>query len=307
MPERDPFTALCRQIANLQRPPRADLHIHTTHSDGSWSPQQAVDQALRLRLAALAITDHDDISAYPIALAHLRQQPHARLELITGVEITTEWQGREIHLLGYAFRPDAPGLHRTLADLRQQRRHRFREMAEVLRRRGMNLPAEAIERVLHQDSSPGRRHLAELLVRYRHASTIRDAFQRFLIHSEMHQIPKGRLPLELAIQQLHEAGGVSSLAHPCEQLSESVYHDLRSLGLDGIETEYPTARPGHRRRLRELASRLDLAISGGSDSHGPPPHHRAIGSTSIEMDRVRDLLKRVPCTASCALPESSTS
>src|SRR5436305_84009 len=118
MPARQPFTRLCQHLARPAATGRADLHLHTTHSDGSYKPAEVVDLARRSGLAAIAVTDHDTTCAVEAA----RQVAGDRLEVIAGVEVTAEHQGREVHLLGYFVRPDDPALSAALSGLREHRR-----------------------------------------------------------------------------------------------------------------------------------------------------------------------------------------
>src|SRR5581483_369207 len=153
MTARQPFTQLCQKLAKPAYRDRADLHVHTTCSDGAYAPAQVVDLARRSGLAALAITDHDTIEALPLA----EKAAHGHLEIVPGVEITAQYAGREFHLLGYFFRRDDAALAEALARLRGQRRERFQEMLARLSVMGIHLQESAVlaTRV------PSRRHLAE--------------------------------------------------------------------------------------------------------------------------------------------------
>src|SRR5438105_2742113 len=154
MPAGQPFTNLCQQMAKPRTAGRADLHVHTTASDGEYSPAEIVDLARRSGLAAVAITDHDTLDG----IGPARAAAGGHLEIIAGVEITAEFRGKEIHLLGYFFRPDDGALNAALADLSQQRRARFHEM--VARLHGLGIPLES--RVQTEGSvALGRRHVAE--------------------------------------------------------------------------------------------------------------------------------------------------
>src|SRR5260221_8496131 len=156
MPARQPFTTLCQALARGRAAGRADLHLHTTHSDGSYTAAQIVDLARRSGLAAIAVTDHDTVSALPEArLAALGSQ----VEIVAGVEITAEFQGRELHLLGYFFDADNVDLLAALARLRLDRRDRFQEMIERLRRCGVLLEQSAFD-FGDQGHTLGRRNLA---------------------------------------------------------------------------------------------------------------------------------------------------
>src|SRR5579884_480640 len=172
MPARQPYTALCQALARGRRAGRADLHVHTTHSDGTYTPAQVVELARRGGLAAVAITDHDTVAGVGPAQ---EAAVGSGVEVVPGVEISAEHRGRELHLLGYFIRLDDAPLLAALDRLCADRVGRFWEMAERLRRCGVavddgELRAHAGGGVL------GRRTLAEYLVKTRRAGTVREAF-----------------------------------------------------------------------------------------------------------------------------------
>src|SRR5947209_1944160 len=135
MPLRDPFTRLCQQTFALRAAGRADLHVHSTHSDGLFTPAEIVARARRAGLVAVALADHDTLNGY----AEARGAAAGSVEVIPGVEITCEHDGQELHLLGYFVRPDDPALNAALERLRGQRAERFAEMAERLRGLGASV------------------------------------------------------------------------------------------------------------------------------------------------------------------------
>src|SRR5262249_14284419 len=143
MPARQPFTHLCQQAARLPHTGRADLHLHSTSSDGEYTPAQVVELAWRAGLAAIALTDHDTLAGDAAArAAQSGCASAAGLEVIAGVEITTEYQGRELHLLAYFVEPGNAALERALATIALGRRARFGEMLDRLRQRGVEVDDE---------------------------------------------------------------------------------------------------------------------------------------------------------------------
>src|SRR4051794_16796538 len=154
MPAQQPFTTLC-QLAARARPlaDRADLHLHTTHSDGEYTPGQVIELAVRSGLSAIAITDHDTLSGVVAARA---AAAGTGLEVITGVEISAGHQGRELHLLGYFVSTEGGPLADALERLRQNRAERYHEMIERLRGQGIRLDGQEVPAGTH---APGRRHL----------------------------------------------------------------------------------------------------------------------------------------------------
>jgi predicted metal-dependent phosphoesterase TrpH len=284
MPAGQPFTQLCQTLARPRYFGRVDLHLHTTFSDGAYTPAEIVDLARRSGLSAIAITDHDTLGA----IAPTQKAAGAALEVVSGVEITAEWRGRELHLLGYFFDPNSESLARALAHLRSERIGRFHEMIERLKPLGVHF-AETDLAHLNSQTTLGRRHLAEMLVKARKAATVREAFQRWLGDHGRANVPKTRLPLADAIPLLRQASGIAAWAHPNYDCNRDSLRELKSLGLTAIEAEYPSFRASRIKELRNLARDAGLAITGGSDCHGPGEPHRAVGAHSISHDELSAL------------------
>jgi 3',5'-nucleoside bisphosphate phosphatase len=285
MPAGQPFTQLCQALSRPRHFGRADLHLHTTFSDGSYTPAQVVDLARRSGLSAIAITDHDTFAG----IAPARQAAGASVEVIAGVEITTEFRAKELHLLGYFFDLDNAPLRAALDHLQEERIGRFHEMIERLGGLGIHFKEEEIARA----PSLGRRHLAEMLVQAKKAASVREAFQRWLGDHGRANVPKTRLPIADALALVRAAGGVASWAHPNYDCTRETLLELKSMGLAAIEAEYPAFRSSRVREMRQLAGELGLAISGGSDCHGPDQPRRAVGTCSIaheELMRLRSLV-----------------
>jgi predicted metal-dependent phosphoesterase TrpH len=173
----------------------ADLHVHTTHSDGACSPGEVVRAAAGVGLAALAITDHDTLSGLAVA------RPEARrlgVELVGGIELTAEFRGREVHILGHFVRDDDPALAATSAALRAARSDRLRGIVGRLEELGLTVDLPALERAFPR-ATLGRRHLAEWLARTGQVESPRAAFARYLGDDGPAQVPKPRLPWPEAI------------------------------------------------------------------------------------------------------------
>ncbi len=289
MPSGQPFTRLCQRLAQLRsESQRADLHLHTTHSDGVWTPDEVVKRAMERGLGAIAITDHDTGSAIAEARS-AAQRLSSPLEIIAGVEITCEFNGDELHLLGYFIDTDEPALDSALAGLRDQRRLRFQHMADLLARAGMPLDEVEVQRRLESGCSLGRRELAGMMVRAGHAATVGQAFALYLRDGTPFAVPKRGLPVEEALSLVRAAGGIGSWAHPPQKIELSQVLELRELGLGALEAVHPSFNSSRARRIRELASAAGLQISGGSDCHGPTPASRALGNWGIRRDELESL------------------
>jgi predicted metal-dependent phosphoesterase TrpH len=285
MPKHSPFTALCGQLAKLNKPRRADLHLHTTASDGDYTASQVVALAIQAGLLAAAITDHDTLAAVKEAQAAAGGQ----IEVVPGVEISAVHAGREVHILGYFIRLDHDEFNAALARVRESRRVRFRDFIFQLAQQGIHLPADRVKLVEEISHSLGRRHVAGLLVATGIARNQTEAFHRFLGQANRHVLPKQLVPVEEAIQLVIAAGGVASLAHPPDLLDED-FQFLAACGLGALEVDYPARNKSRSGHLKKLAQRLGLVLTGGSDCHGANPSHRRIGShgvTAEELNRLR--------------------
>ena len=219
------------------------------------------------------------------------------LEVIAGVEITTEHRGRELHLLAYFVELGDEPLEAALLDVRQGRAVRFRVMIERLRECGVSVEEEtaAVPEAL------GRRHLAEMLVRQGKVGSVREAFARFLADGGRAAAPKKRLPVAEAIALVRQAGGVAAWAHPAYDGTQECLTELAHLGLGAVEVEYPQAGRGRVQELRLWAAALGLAVTGGSDCHGPG--RRGIGARTIsdqELDQLRQRTRGGSCSAPCS-------
>jgi len=229
-----------------------------------------VDLARRTGLAAIAVTDHDTLEGVPAARA---AAAGSGVEVIAGVEITASYAGREVHLLAYFLDGDGSALATALAELRHDRCERFLAMVERLRGRGVSIEPGALP------PAPGRRHLAELLVRAGKVGSVREAFSRFLRDGGPADVPKRGLPAEEALALVRQAGGVAARAHPSYHSWREDLAAMQDLGLRAVEVEYPGVKRHFARQLRAWAAERGLAVTGGSDCHGPGGH--APGSWSV--------------------------
>ncbi|MGZ3354553.1 MAG: PHP domain-containing protein, partial [Isosphaeraceae bacterium] len=243
----------------------ADLHVHTTHSDGLCSPCEVVIAAAGAGLATLAITDHDTVSALAIA------RPEAArlgLELVAGAELTCELNGREVHLLGHFLGDDDPSLLAALGWLRAGRGPRLQAMAEKLRDHGLVLDLDALRQSFPR-AVLGRHHAARYLARTGQVASVREVFASFLGDGCPACVPKPRLDVFKAIGLIRGAGGVTGLAHPPYDLRAETLGQLAAAGLGAIEVAGPGISNHLGRRFGAWADEFHLVPIAGSDFHAP--------------------------------------
>lgn len=265
-------------------PGSADLHVHTTHSDGSCSPGEVVRAAANVGLSGLAITDHDTLSAIAIA------RPEAArlgLELIAGVELTSERDGRELHILGHFVDDEDPALVAATAGLREARVSRIEQMVRRLAEIGLRIDLRALRDTFPR-ATIGRKHLADWLTRTGQVAGPREAFARFLGDDGPAHVAKPRLPIAESIALIRGAGGVAGLAHPPYDLRWNSLREMVDAGLGAIEVDGPGIEPRLGRRWRDWAGALGLAAIAGSDFHAPDRPGRWVGAiTTPDPDLAR--------------------
>ncbi len=258
----------------------ADLHVHTTHSDGACTPAEIVRNAASVGLGAVAITDHDTLSA--IAPAQLEAERFG-IELIPGIELTAERDGREIHILGHFIRHDDPTLVAATDDLRQRRVLRIEAMVARLGELGLSVNLAEIRRVFSR-ATIGRKHLADWLVKSGQVHDYRAVFQEFLGDGGKVNVPKPRIPWREAIDLIRSAGGVAGLAHPPFDLWEATLQEYAQAGLGAIEVAGPGVDRRVGARWRNWANSLGLAAIAGTDFHAPDRPGRWVGAITTSAD-----------------------
>lgn len=265
-----------------------DLHAHTTCSDGSLAPEQLLRAAEALRLQALAITDHDTFQGYEQAAALRRD---GALALIQGIELSCKLGRRSAHLLGYFLcRRPAKQFEQWLEAQRLHRRQRNLQMLERLRHLGADIALEEVEAAGR--GLTGRPHFARLLVAKGFAQSYDEAFHRYLSEGAPAYVEREAPTLEEGIERIRQAGGVTSLAHPIRLRAAdeaSLFRSLADRGLDAIEVFHPDHTPADSARYLELARKLGLAVTGGSDFHGEAKPTVQLGSVPVHNECLEEL------------------
>ena len=248
---------------------RIDLHLHTRFSDGSLTPAEVVDLAHQAGVTALAITDHDIVDGIPHAL-------HAAtplgIEVIPGVELSSRFHEQELHVLGYFVDWQDSTFRDHLAQQRRSRHVRNPQTIERLNALGLELSVEEVKAKAGSDSI-GRPHVAQVLVEKGYVQDTREAFDRYLKEGAPAYVPRMLSDTRDVIAWIRNAGGVPVLAHPtwtrCQgEPLHRLCAGLKEAGLLGLEVFYSSHNRKQTSRFLELAKRLDLLVTGGSDFHG---------------------------------------
>jgi predicted metal-dependent phosphoesterase TrpH len=265
---------------------RIDLHLHTTHSDGSQSPTEVVRLAHEAGVSVLAITDHDITTGLPEALTAGQA---LGIEIIPGIEISSRHGESELHVLGYFLKWQDAQLNERLMTLRESRHRRNPKIVELLQATGIDITYDEVRAVAGSDSV-GRPHIARVLMDKKVVTTAKEAFDRFLAEGKAAYVPRD-LPAPVdAIRWIKDAGGLAVLAHPTwvkttEGTLTDLARQLKEQGLDGVEVHYSTHTPRQTRTYLSLAKQLGLLVTGGSDFHGmtKPDIEVGIGKGSLHV------------------------
>lgn len=242
---------------------RGDLHLHSTASDGQYSPKELVEMALAKGLLVISITDHDSTEGVEEALEAAKGTP---LEVIPGVEISAEKAAQEVHLLGYYIDHRYEPFQRWLRRVREFRRDRAWRILGKLSRLGVPLSQERVMEIAGRGSI-GRPHIAQAMVERGYVSSTNEAFTYYLGRNGPAYVPRYKITPLQALQMILETRGLPVLAHPLEALH--LLPELVDAGLVGLEVYYGQYNPQEVHYLAQEAARYNLLATGGSDFHGP--------------------------------------
>lgn len=250
----------------------ADLHIHTTASDGQYSPREIVRMAKDAGIECIAITDHDTLNGVDEAV---RAGEEYGVAVLRGIELGAR-EERHLHIVGLGIQPPCAELEALCRKLRMGRDERNVRIIAFLKEKGVYIDLEEVVNVAGGDVV-ARPHFAEVMVRHGYVSSRREAFDWYLDTSEYQKIERFKADAAHCIAAIHQAGGKAVLAHPSqlglsEEKLDEVIGRLKVCGLDAIECYYPTHTPDMEQQYLTLAEKYDLYVSGGSDFHGERVH-----------------------------------
>jgi 3',5'-nucleoside bisphosphate phosphatase len=268
---------------------KVDLHMHTTASDGKYTPSEIVGMAWKAGLRYIAITDHD--STEGIEEARSEAARHDGMTVIPGVEINSEVPVGELHMLGYFIDYKSAELTSTLSRLRNSRIERAKIMVRKLKNMGIKIDYERVEE-LAGDGAVGRPHVAQAMLEQGFVNSFKDAFLRFIGKGCPGYVDREKIEPADAIQLISRAGGIPVMAHPftCENFEQRL-SEWKDAGLTGLETYYNGYTPEQVEKLAQLADEHGLITTGGSDFHGvdsmnDPP----LGTVEVPMSCYENLV-----------------
>ena len=264
---------------------KADLHMHSTASDGVFAPDELMRRAAGMGFTHVALTDHDSMAG--LALARETAQALG-MTLIDGVELSCGAQ-KEIHVLGYGFDPQNEALGAFCRERVCQREARTQAMVKRLCELGKPIEMSRVREMAR--GVMGRPHVARALVEAGHVLSVSEAFDRYLKPGKPAYVPKEDVKVSEAVRLIRDAGGVAVLAHPMElkmgdAMLESLIGEWKSQGLEGVEVYHPSAQNNHASFLKHLAQKENMLVTGGSDFHGEAVRKTGIGEG---LDRWRSM------------------
>jgi len=266
----------------------ADLHIHTIASDGTYTPRQVLEEAQRVGLTAISVTDHDSVESLADVIP---LEVEYGIEVIPGIELSVEMGNTEMHLLGYYIDYQEKGLLDRLFELRKNRIARAGEMLLRLEEMGFPLDMDALLPG-QMTGSIGRLHIAHGLLRSGYIGSIHQAFKKYIGNDGPAYVPKQRLEKEDAMEMIIHAGGVPVLAHPGQLDRDDLIPELIDLGLAGLEAFYPSHSRFKTNHYVELARHYNILATGGSDCHGANKENVIMGEVRVPYQVVLDLKEK---------------
>lgn len=263
----------------------ADLHLHTIYSDGTYQPDELVQKAMRIGLSAISVADHDTVAGI---IPTIEAAKNKELEIIPGIEFTSEIDGLEVHILGYLFDYTNVELLEQLVILKENRIQRIHTMVEKLQVMGVNIKAEDVFGLAGLGTI-GRLHLARALVKNKVINTTSEAFYKYIGQKDPGYVLGFKLSPEKVIRLIRNAGGVTVLAHPYSLNRDDLIPQLVNLGLNGLEVYYPEHSTHVIKNYLDMAKKLNLIVTGGSDCHGQAKTNSSIGTIRVSYELVEKL------------------
>ncbi len=273
-----PAAEIAKRQSSIVNPGEVDLHAHTVFSDGLFTPEELVTEAERIKLAAVAITDHDAVGGIDRALDAGRK---LQLEVVPGVEMSCNTNSVDVHMLAYYIDYQNQAVQDFFEIVRQKRAERAEKMVKKLNELGVHVTLERV-RELAQGAATGRPHVAQALVEAGAVKNVDEAFSRYIGYEGPAYFPKMQLSPKEAIDFIHQHGGVAVVAHPGTYHNDGALYSAISAGVDGVEVWHPDHGGRSVDHYREVATKNGLLMTGGSDCHGGRKQGRVyLGSVTV--------------------------
>ena len=253
-----------------------DLHVHSTKSDGSFTPTELVDYALEKGLSAFALTDHDTTEGLDEAIDYAQKlamaNPGKEIEVIPGIEFSTEYMGKDVHIVGLYIDYNSDYFKKYITQFQDSRTLRNIKMCAKLTEHGVPVTYEELQ-AYFPDSVLTRAHYAKYLLQKGYVKSMPEAFDRYVGDHAPCFLPREKVTPAQAVELILKVGGIPVLAHPIlyhlsDARLDALVKELKAAGLVAIEAVYSTYNTAEERQIRGLAAKYDLLISGGSDFHG---------------------------------------
>jgi len=263
----------------------ADLHLHTNFSDGTYTPQELVLKSIKCGLSAIAIVDHDTICAIVPALEAAKEK---NIEVLSGIEFSSEHETKEVHILGYLIDYNNSALLEKLDFLKKIRIQRVYKIIEKLKSLGVILSPEAVFEIA-KGGTVGRLHIARAMLKEGLISSLAEAFQKYIGDKCPAYVLGFKFSVKEAIELIKKSGGIPVLAHPYVLNNDELILQFIEDGLMGLEIYYPEHSQSMVNFYLKLAKKHNLLITGGSDCHGAAKPEVKIGSIKIPYELVEKL------------------
>jgi predicted metal-dependent phosphoesterase TrpH len=267
---------------------RADLHIHSTASDGKLAPADIVLEAARRGLSFIALADHDNVDGIASAQATARAFP--QLKVIPGIEISTDVPEGEVHVLGYFIDYTNAEFNTALDRFKNSRLQRGQKMVAKLEKLGIHIDWQRVMEIAG-GSTIGRPHIAQAMLEKGYVTSFKQAFSEYLGHNRPAYVERDKMTPKEAVELIIKAEGLPVLAHPLTLPDpEAMTAELKGGGLAGIEAYYNGYTAEEIKRLLTLAEKYELIVTGGSDYHGIDDTETAIGGADLPLEAVEKLI-----------------
>lgn len=263
----------------------ADLHLHTIFSDGTYTPQELITESVRCGLSAIAVVDHDTAGGIQPAIDIAKR---ANIEVLSGIELSCEYECLEIHILGYLIDYKNNALLRKLENLKENRIERVYKILDKLKGMGINLNPKAVFDIARQ-GTVGRLHIARAMVKEGLVNSVSEAFKKYIGDRCPGYVLNFRFSPPEAIKLIKDTGGIPVLAHPYSIKGDDLLVKLINCGIMGIEAYYPEHSQSMVNFYLDLAKKYNLLVTGGSDCHGSAKPDVRIGAIKIPYELVERL------------------